>query len=61
LGVGVISDAHDSEVDDMPNPEVFVPITPGGPDGAELVVRSALPPATLATSVMSTLRALNPD
>ena len=31
-----------------------------GPEGANLVVRSKLPPAALATSVMGTLRQINP-
>jgi predicted permease len=58
--VGVVSDVHESSVEDAANPEVFVPITQGNPDGAELVVRSALPPGALAGSVMSTLRTMNP-
>ena len=32
-----------------------------GPDGAELVVRTKLPPAQLAGSVMRTLREMNPN
>jgi predicted permease len=59
--IGVISDVHDSAVEDLPNPEVFVPITQGEPEGAELVIRTSLPPSTLATSVMHTLRELNPN
>ena len=35
-------------------------MTQASPSGAELVVRTTLPPATLAYSVMSTLRQLNP-
>jgi hypothetical protein len=58
--VGVVSDVHESSVEEAANPEVFVPITQGGPDGAELVVRSKLPPGALAGSVMSTLRSMNP-
>ena len=58
--VGVVSDVHESSVEEVANPEVFVPITQGGPDGAELVVRSKLPPGALAGSVMSTLRSMNP-
>jgi predicted permease len=58
--VGVVSDVHESGVEEAANPEVFVPITQGNPDGAELVVRSKLPPGALAGSVMSTLRSMNP-
>ncbi len=35
-------------------------MTQAGPNGAELVVRTTLPPATLASSVMSALLQLNP-
>lgn len=59
--VGILSDVHDSGVEDTPNPEVFVPIAQGEPEGAELVVRTSLPPATLAVSVMGILRELNPN
>ena len=58
--VGVVADVHESSVEEAANPEVFVPITQGGPDGAELVVRSKLPTGPLAASVMSTLRSMNP-
>jgi predicted permease len=58
--IGVVSDVHESSVEEAANPEVFVPITQGNPDGAELVVRSKLPPGALAGSVMSTLRSMNP-
>jgi ABC-type antimicrobial peptide transport system permease subunit len=37
-----------------------LPVTQSGPEGAQLVVRSKLPPATLAPSVMATLREMNP-
>ena len=58
--IGVVSDVHESSVEEAPNPEVFVPITQGNPEGGELVLRSNLPPGALAASVMSTLRSLNP-
>ena len=35
-------------------------MTQAGPEGAELVVRTKLPPDALASSVMRTLRAINP-
>jgi predicted permease len=58
--IGVVSNVHESSVEEAANPEVFVPITQGDPEGAELVMRSKLPPGALASSVMSTLRSLNP-
>jgi predicted permease len=58
--VGVISDVHESSVEGDSSPQVLVPLTQGVPEGEELVVRSTLPPEVLASSVMSTLRSLNP-
>ena len=56
----MVSDVHESSLEEAANPEVFVPITQGGPDGAELVVRSKLAPGAIAGSMMSTLRSMNP-
>ena len=39
---------------------MYLPATQAGPEGAELVVRTKLEPAALASSVMKTLRTLNP-
>jgi predicted permease len=58
--VGLISDVHESSVEGDSSPQVLVPLTQGVPQGAELVVRTKLPPEVLASSVMNTLRALNP-
>jgi len=58
--IGVISDVRQTSLEDTAIPEVFVPITQGDPQGVELVLRSKLPPKVLASSVMSTLRELNP-
>jgi len=59
--VGVISDLRESSLEDASSPEVYVPATQEDPAGAELVVRTQLPPAALASSVMSTLREMNPE
>jgi predicted permease len=58
--VGVIADVRESSLEDRSSPEVYVPTTQAEPEGAELVVRTKLPPEALASSVMSTLRSLNP-
>jgi ABC-type antimicrobial peptide transport system permease subunit len=47
-------------VEDASSPEVYVPVTQAEPEGAELVVRTKLPPDVLASSVMRTLRSINP-
>jgi predicted permease len=58
--VGVVSNVRETSVEDASGPEVYLPVTQAGPVGAELVVRTRLPPDVLASSVMATLRALNP-
>src|ERR1700722_20118705 len=58
--VGVIADVRESSLEDSSSPEVYVPTTQAQPEGAELVVRTKLPPDALASSVMNTLRSINP-
>ena len=58
--VGVISDVRESSLETQPGFQMYLPSTQQGPDGAELVVRTKLPPDVLASSVMSVLRSLNP-
>ena len=59
--IGVISDVRESSVEEASSPEAYVPATQADPaPGAELVVRTGLPPEALASSVLKTLRTLNP-
>ena len=58
--VGVISDVRESSLETQPGFQMYLPSTQQGPDGAELVVRTKLPPDVLASSVMSVLRSINP-
>jgi predicted permease len=59
--IGVIADVHETNAEDSAGAQMYLPATKQfGPSGAQLVVRSKLPPATLATTVMSTLRQINP-
>ena len=58
--VGVVSDVHEENVDGDAGWQIYYPNTQAGPSGLELVVRSSVPPASLATSVLTTLRELNP-
>ncbi|HET7840228.1 MAG TPA: FtsX-like permease family protein, partial [Terriglobia bacterium] len=58
--VGIVSDVRETSVEDSSGPEMYLPVAQAGPVGAELVVRTALPPGALASSVMGTLRELNP-
>jgi predicted permease len=59
--IGVIADVHASNVEGAAGWQVYYPFTQESPNGARLVVRSKLPPATMATAVLSALRELNPN
>jgi predicted permease len=59
--IGVIVDVRETGAEDNAGAQMYLPATKQfGPEGANLVVRSKLPPAALATSVMHTLREINP-
>jgi hypothetical protein len=58
--VGVVNDVHEETVEGETGWQIYYPMTQEGPNGAELVVRTSLPPAALASSVLGVLRQLNP-
>ena len=59
--IGVISDVRETNAEDSAGAQMYLPaIKQFGPAGANLVVRSKLPPSALASSVMSMLRQMNP-
>jgi predicted permease len=59
--IGVIADVRESSAEDNAGAQMYLPATKQyGPEGANLVVRSKLPPSALGMSVMSTLRQMNP-
>ncbi len=59
--VGVVDDIHADNVEGDPGWQIYYPITQQGPENAQLVIRTAVPPASLAGSVLHTLRELNPN
>jgi predicted permease len=59
LVIGVSANVHESSVEAEPSWQMYMPVTQISPVGAELVVRTSLPPEVLASSV-SVLRAINP-
>ncbi|HLI34335.1 MAG TPA: ABC transporter permease, partial [Terriglobia bacterium] len=61
LVIGVVADVRETSVEGAPGWQVYYPATQAGPAGAELVIRTKLPPDTLADSVLRTLRQLNPN
>ena len=58
--IGLIADVRESSAETAPGWQMYLPATQAWPVGAELVVRTKLEPAALASSVMTVLRALNP-
>ena len=59
--VGVVDDVHEENVEGGAGSQIYYPATQQEPAGAQLVVRTSLPPAALATSVLRALRDLNPE
>ncbi len=59
--VAVADDVHEETVEGDTGWQIYVPATQESPVAAELVVRTTLPPAQLATSVLRTLRDINPN
>jgi len=58
--VGVVDDVHEETVEGGAGSQIYYPATQQGPSGAQVVVRTSLPPAALAASVLRALRELNP-
>src|SRR5215471_17989869 len=58
--IGVVDDVHEEHVEGGAGSQIYYPATQQDPNGAQLVIRTALPPSALASSVLRTLRELNP-
>jgi predicted permease len=58
--VGVVDDVHEETVEGGTGSQIYYPAMQQGPSSAQLVVRTSLPPAALAASVLHALRELNP-
>jgi predicted permease len=59
--IGVLTDVHDSNAENQPSWQMYFPATQEGPAGVQLIVRSNMPPAALASGVLHALRELNPN
>ena len=59
--IGVIADVREHSLEFSAQPEMYLSAAQADPEGAELVIRTKLAPEALASSVMRTLRALNPS
>ncbi len=58
--IGVVDDVHADSVEGATGWQIYYPMTQTSPLAAYLVLRTTLPPATMAASVMHVLRTLNP-
>ena len=58
--VGVVNDVREENVESGTGSQIYYPATQQDPAGAQLVIRTTLPPASLAASVLHVLRELNP-
>jgi ABC-type antimicrobial peptide transport system permease subunit len=59
--IGVVADVRETSAEDAAGWQMYLPATKQfGPEGCYLVVRSKLPPSTLATSVRNVLHQINP-
>ena len=58
--VGVVDEVHEESTENESGWQIYYPAVQAGPSGAQLVVRTTLPPASLASSVLAALRELNP-
>ena len=59
--VGVVDDVHEESVEGGTGSQIYYPALQQGPAWAQLVIRTSLPPAALAASVLHALRELNPN
>jgi putative ABC transport system permease protein len=60
LVVGVVDDVHEEGTEGDTGWQIYYPISQQFPNAAQLVIRTTLPPATMAKSVITALRELNP-
>jgi predicted permease len=58
--VGVVADVHNARLDQEPTLVAYVPFWKQGPGAGDLVLRTALPPEAVMSSVRSRLWALDP-
>jgi predicted permease len=57
--VAVVDDVHEESAEGDTGWQIYYPASQQGPAAAQLVIRTTLPPATLASSVLTALRELN--
>ena len=58
--VGIVDDVHEESAEGETGWQIYYPALQASPNAAELVMRTSLPPAVLANTVLRTLRDINP-
>ena len=58
--VGIVPDVRQETLDKPPLMQVYFPLWRGDPDSASIVVRAAIPPATISDQIRSVVRAIDP-
>ena len=58
--VGVVDDVHEETTEGDTGWQIYYPFIQASPNQAQLVIRTTLPPASLAGNVLLTLRDMNP-
>ena len=59
--VGVVDDVREESTDSENGWQIYYPDTQADPTQTQLVIRSRMPPAAIASSVLRTLRDINPN
>ncbi|MGB9147179.1 MAG: ABC transporter permease [Acidobacteriaceae bacterium] len=59
--IGVVDDVHVSSIEEEKGWQIYYSAMQRGPDDANLVIRTSVPPASLAASVLHALREMNPN
>ncbi len=58
--IGIADDVHEESTEENTGWQIYYSATQQGPNGAELVIRTHMPPSALAGAVLRTLRDINP-
>ena len=58
--IGVVDDVHEENVEGATGAQIYYPAMQQMPDWVQLVIRTSLPPGSLAPSVLRVLREVNP-
>ncbi|MGH9480766.1 MAG: ADOP family duplicated permease [Terriglobales bacterium] len=61
LVIGVVADVREESPEAARGSQAYYPAGQNGPEGAVVVIRTQLPPASLSASVLAALRQLNPS